>query len=55
MVETAQSNGVAEIQYPHSGFSYFAMFASIGVLLFGVTLSFANLGEPRKGNISWGR
>ena len=40
-VETAQSNGLAEVQYPYSGFSFIAMLAAVGVLLFGFTLSIA--------------
>ncbi|MCL5067068.1 MAG: hypothetical protein M1368_01785 [Thaumarchaeota archaeon] len=38
-VETIQPNGLPEILYPLFGFAFFAMFASVGVLLFAVTLS----------------
>lgn len=42
-VEAAQSNGLAEIQYPYSGVSFFATLVALGVLFFGITLSFAIL------------
>ncbi|MDV3292635.1 MAG: hypothetical protein LYZ70_00005 [Nitrososphaerales archaeon] len=51
-VETAQSNGLAEIQYPYSGVSFFATLVALGVLFFGITLSFAILrgrtAKPRR-------
>lgn len=42
-VETAQANGLAEVQYPYSGVSLIATLAALGVLFFGITLSFAIL------------
>ena len=41
-VVTAQPDGLAQVQYPYSGFSFFTILACVGVLLFGITLSFAN-------------
>lgn len=42
-VVTAQPNGLAEVQYPYSGISFFATVAAFGVLLYGVILSFVVL------------
>src|SRR5207247_10558875 len=43
VVRTTQPNGLAEIQVPYSLLSLFANLASLGVLLFGITLSFTIL------------
>src|SRR3989442_13195954 len=43
VVRTTQPNGLAEIQVPYSLVSLFANLAALGVLLFGITLSFTIL------------
>src|SRR2546428_5512892 len=43
VVRTTQPNGLAEIQVPYSLLSLFANLAALGVLLFGITLSFTIL------------